>query len=61
MLKVLRQLARGQTYEDYEIALIADMAYPLVELGLAAWKEERDAETGVAELERMYALKDPRS
>jgi hypothetical protein len=59
----LKRLAKGQKTRSCggDPQWVAQWALPLVEYALAQLEEERIAETGVTELERMFKLEDPRS
>jgi hypothetical protein len=59
-LKELKRMAAGKDPRTSPPEWVAQWAVPLVEYALADLKEQRDAETGVAELERMFKLEDPR-
>ena len=60
MLKELRRLARGQQPSSaIELRIMASQAVPLVAAALEARKQV--AHPDVAELERLFKLKDPRA
>jgi hypothetical protein len=59
-LKELKRMAKGKDILSPP-EWVAQWAVPLVEYALAELKDQRDAEPGIAELERMFKLEDSRS
>lgn len=59
-LSELKRMAKGKNILS-QPEWVAEWAVPLVEYALAELEEQRNAEPGVAELERLFKLEDPRS